>query len=77
MNNKTYNFVYGSLVGLIDQEKREEVTSNIIVQTNNTKGQNDIENICKGILCSATNEERQAVRVAKNISLFLMTNKNK
>lgn len=74
MNNQTYNYIFGSLVGLIDRDQREEIAKEIEEQTKELKSIYDIERICKGILISKVEEsmENQAVRVSKELSRFLI-----
>jgi hypothetical protein len=73
MKNKKYNYIFGSLVGLIESEKREEITKNILIQIEGLTSIRDIERICKGILCQVAAKEDQAVRVAKDLSQFLVS----
>jgi len=76
MNNQTYNYIFGSLVGLMNRKKIDPISNYIIEQIDDNKNLTDIERIIKGILVNNVDEdkERQAVRVAKDISIFIYNN---
>jgi len=76
MNNKIYNYIFGSLVGLMNRKKIDPITNYIIDQIDGNNNLSDIERIVKGILVNNVDEdkERQAVRVAKDVSIFIYNN---
>lgn len=74
MNNQLYNYIFGSLVGLLSKDQIGPTTKDIIDQTQGLTSIYDIERICKGILFPLVDEtkESQAVRISKDLSRFLI-----